>query len=218
MTTAITYENPHWDTVRDFARQDEYHAWDKGLFVGGYRRPEDLNANLRRHDLTSRYAWTITDPATVAFVAEHAGPRVVDPLAGTGYWAWLLSQHGTDVAASDLNPPDLVGENQWHRDGSVFVSVARADAVEAVTVLGDDRTLLLSWPPYDVPIGRKVLDAYRGARVVYIGEGSGGCCGDDDMWSELETNWSEVAEHKPVQWWGLHDWVTVYERKAVKPC
>lgn len=215
MTTAITYDNPYWDTVREHVHEEERHSWDRGPFVGGYRGDGDAKMYTRRGDLTSKYAWTITDPATVAFVAEHAGARVVDPLAGTGYWAWLLSQHGIDVAASDLNPPDLVGKNQWHRDGTVFVPVARAGAVEAVTVHGDDRTLLLSWPPYDDPIGRRVLDAYRGQRVVYIGEGAYGCCGDDAMWSALEADWTQVAEHRPVQWWGMHDWVTVYERKAV---
>jgi len=214
VTTAITYDNPYWDAVREAIHVEPEGYWDPGPKIGGIGRIGD---SLRRHDLTSRYAWTITDPDTVAFVVEHCGPRVIDPLAGTGYWAWLLSQHGIDVAASDINPPDST-DNTWHRDRQVFAPVAQADAVDAVTVLGDDRTLLLSWPPYDASIGRDVLDAFQGSRVVYIGEGSGGCCGDEAMWSALEgdwSDWSEVADHKPVQWFGLHDWVTVYERKAV---
>lgn len=215
MTTAITYDNPYWDAVRDHVHEEERHPWDRGPFVGGYRGDDGAKMYTRRHDLTSQYAWTITDPATVAFVTEHCGPSVIDPLAGTGYWAWLLAQHGLDVAASDINPPDGDG-NTWHREGNVFVPVVKADAVDAVTVHGDGRTLLLSWPPYDADIGHDVLKAYTGERVVYIGEGSGGCCGDEAMWSALESEWVEVVDHKPVQWFGLHDWVTVYERKAVE--
>jgi hypothetical protein len=205
----LAYRNPYWDTLADFARYEAYHPWDKGLFVGGYARDEDRNLNLRRRDLTSDYAWTITAPATVAFVAEHCGPRVIDPLAGSGYWAWLLAQHGADVAASDLNPPN-VAANNWHR-GGVWTTVAARDAVEAVRGSAG-RTLLLSWPPYDDPTGAKVIEAYAGDRIVYIGEGDSGCCGGDDMWELLRSGWHEVAEHRPVQWYGLHDWVTVYER------
>ena len=75
-----------------------------------------------------------------------------------------------------------------------------------------DRTLLLAWPPYDDPIGEKALTAYAGTRVIYIGEMDGGCCGDDAMFQRLATEWREVAEIRPVQWAGLHDWVTVYDR------
>lgn len=210
MNALTTYANPYWDAVRDAVHEEPEGYWDPGPKVGGIGRVEEFG---RRHDFTSRYSWSITDPATVAFVVEHLSARAVDPLAGNGYWAWLLGQQGIDVAASDLHPADGTG-NQWHREGSVYVPVVQADAVDAVTVHGADRTLLLSWPPYDDPIGYRVLDAYSGSRVVFIGEGTGGCCGDDAMWSLLETEWSGVADHKPVQWYGMHDWVTVYERKS----
>jgi hypothetical protein len=201
--------NPYWDAVSDKACMSERHSWDRGVMVGGDGHWEDYKG---RHDLTSRYAWTITDPATVAFVAEQAGLRIIDPLAGTGYWAWLLRQSGADVAASDLNPPD-VAKNTWHRESTVHTEIAQADAVDAVTVLGDDRTLLLAWPPYGDPIGAAVLAAYRGPRVVYIGEGEYGCCGGEDMWTAIGSGWAQVAEHRPVQWWGIHDYVTVYVRQ-----
>jgi hypothetical protein len=214
VTAPTTYANPYWDVLSEFAREQARHPWDQGMFVGGYDTPRDREAALSRHDLTSRFAWTVTDPDTVAFVVEHAGPRVIDPLAGSGYWAWLLRQHGADVAASDLNPPGENTKNQWHRGETTHTEVVAADAVDAVTVLGDDRVLLLSWPPYDDPIGANALAAYLGPRVIYIGEGESGCCGDDDMCSAIRTGWHEVAEHRPVQWYGMHDYVTVYERGA----
>lgn len=208
MTALTTYANPYWDAVSSLAHIERYHTWEEpARFIGGATRWRETAG---RHDLTSQYAWTITAPDTVDFVAEHAGTRVIDPLAGTGYWAHLLGQRGADVAASDLNPPNTA-KNLWHRAGEVFVPVAARDAVDAVEET--DRTLLLSWPPYDEPTGAAVLNAYRGDRVVYIGEGESGCCGTDEMWAALRSNWTEVAEHRPVQWYGLHDWVTVYDRK-----
>ncbi|GIE35938.1 hypothetical protein Ait01nite_089830 [Actinoplanes italicus] len=201
MSAPTTYANPYWDKVKDSVTIDH---WDKNPVVGGIGMLDKFTA---RHDLVSEYAWTITDPATVAFVVEHCGPQVVDPLAGSGYWAWLLGQHGIDVAASDLKP----GASQWHSHG-VHLPVVNEEGPIAVRATGPERTLLLSWPPYSDPIGARLVQVYRGDRIVYIGEGPYGCCGDDDMWERLESGWTEVASHRPVQWHGLRDWVTVYER------
>lgn len=212
MTAPATYANPYWDAVHDKVRIDQWASFHpSGPVVGGINH---MDESISRHEMVSRYAWTITSPETVAFVVEHAGIRVIDPIAGTGYWAFLLGQHGFDVAASDLDPPDIA-KNIYHREGVVYVPVAAADGSDAVTVQGDDRTLLLSWPPYDEPAGAAILAAYRGDRLIFIGEGTGGCCGDDRMWSLIESDWVEVAGHRPVQWWGLHDYVTVYERAGV---
>lgn len=200
--------NPYWDAVKDLVTTEDARSWEPGaLYVGGIHNWE---ATKDRFERTSEYAWTITSPESVAFVAEHAGPSVIDPMAGSGYWAYLLGQLGIDVQASDIKP----GDSQWHQTGT-WVDVASLDAVTAVSGAHPSRVLLLSWPPYDQAIGASVLAAFRGDRVVYIGEGEGGCCGDDAMFSLLEQQWTEVADHRPVQWYGLHDWITVYDRKAV---
>ncbi|MDT5258964.1 MAG: hypothetical protein QOD10_4044 [Mycobacterium sp.] len=39
-----------------------------------------------------------------------------------------------------------------------------------------------------------------------------GHTGDDELRRMLETDWTEVDSRRPVQWWGVHDRVTVYER------
>jgi hypothetical protein len=212
--TETTYANPYWDAVRDLVNVEKYHSWESpSRQIGGAARWREM---LGRHDLVDRYAWTITAPDTVAFVAEHVGPAVIDPLAGSGYWGHLLSQLGADVLCSDLNPPTgrPDAEQVWHSRSHPFCPVLAADAVDAVTVNGEGRTLLLSWPPYSDPTGARILDAYRGERFVFIGEGDYGCCGDDAMWSAILGGWHSVAEHRPVQWYGLHDYVTVYERGA----
>jgi hypothetical protein len=58
------------------------------------------------------------------------------------------------------------------------------------------------------------LTAYQARRVIYIGDGRGGATGDDRMHRILETQWAEVASRQPVQWWGQHDRMMVYERGA----
>ncbi|MGS2615108.1 hypothetical protein ACVCAH_11360 [Micromonospora sp. LZ34] len=146
-----------------------------------------------RSEYVKRYSWTITDPETVAFVAEHSGGRLVDPMAGTGYWAWQLTQAGVDVAAYDLNPPALHSSaNPWHRDTAAHFPVSMADAKDSAA-LHPDRALLLSWPPYEQSIGVETLGRYAGQRVIYIGEDWGGCCGDDGMFEAFERDWTKLA-------------------------
>jgi hypothetical protein len=210
--TLTLLDNPYWDVVKD-------HVNPKGSLwgtpeVGGLRIGDDPARWVReapsRRENVCRYSWSITDPETVAFVAEHSRGRLVDPMAGTGYWAWMLAQSGVDVVAYDLNPPAPGSEdNHWHRDAATHVTVHKADATD-VTALHADRTLMLSWPPYGFEALR-ILHAYDGDRLIYVG-----CCGDDAFFEELadERLWVEVAERVPVQWFGMHDVVTVYDRKA----
>jgi hypothetical protein len=135
----------------------------------------------------------------------------VDPLAGSGYWAYLMAQCGVDVIAADAAPPTFNQDhNRWHYHGQ-HITVHKANAFDTVCEAHPQRSLLLSWPPYDAPIGVEVLRAFRGDRVVYIGEGEGGCCGDDVMFELLAAEWVEVTDHRPVQWYGIHDWITVYD-------
>lgn len=206
--TGVAVANPYWDAVKD--RVNVSTGYWPGPTVEAWPLNEPVRV-LNRSDLTSRFAWSITDPDTVAFVAEHSRGRVIDPMAGTGYWAWLLGQHGVDVLAFDQQPPGH-GVNDFHREGNTFATVQLGEAAQTVAQHGAGRTLLLSWPPYGSAVGHNTLAAYPGDRVIYIGEGESGCCGDDNMFALFASGWTEVAATRPVQWGGIHDFVTVYER------
>jgi hypothetical protein len=162
-----------------------------------------------RQSLVRKYCWTIPDPDTVAFVAKHAQGGLVDSMAGTDYWAYLLAQVGVDVVCYDLNPGTALVTNGWHGE-DLYAEVRAKDGAEAVA-LHPDRTLFLSWPPFAQDVGTRILRAYQGKRVICIGEEEGHT-GDEKLRLTLETDWTEVDSHQPVQWWGVHDRVSVYER------
>lgn len=205
-----TLDNPYWDAVKAHVQPAQY-PWEHGLQVGGIRNPD---AWMQRRDLVNRYSWTITDPATVAFVATYAGPKLIDPMAGTGYWAYLLRQLGIRALAWDQEPPNMI-ENTFHKAGITHCRVGASSGTASVARNGAGRTLLLSWPPYNTPDGADVLAAYPGDRVIYIGEGNGGCTGDDRMHDMLGEHWTEVATHQPVRYFGIRDYVTVYDRQPL---
>lgn len=151
---------------------------------------EYLAARVRRDRLAAEYAWAIPTESVVRKLAELS--PICDLGCGTGYWAKLLRDVGAEVLAVDANPP-LEGENHWHRrEAGIlrqptalqhFVDVVKGDA--ATFDVPSEQTLMLCWPPYDDSMAQRALALYRGARVVYIGEGAGGCTGDDGFHAAL---------------------------------
>lgn len=189
-------DNPFWDALRANTTIPEDATSLDWTTVGPLKA-----LPAYREFCSFRYAMTISDPATVAFVTSYATGPVIDPLAGSGYWGYLLRQAGIDVAASDARPP----KQPW-------MPVARGGSVAAVRE-HPARILVLSWPPYEAPIGVRTLRAYRGSRVIYLGEGWGGCCGTDGLFDLLDAEWTETAAHTPIQWPRSHDRVIVYDRR-----
>ncbi|MHA7648694.1 hypothetical protein ACX9NE_00985 [Mycobacterium sp. ML4] len=49
-------------------------------------------------------------------MARYAEGGLVDPMAGTGYWAYLLAQVGVDLVCYDANPGTALTTNGWHGD------------------------------------------------------------------------------------------------------
>lgn len=205
-------ENPYWDAVKEHIQPSYRATWHPDcadmLEVNPYPRGD----GPRRHDYVSTYAWTIPDPDSVQFVLAHCGERVIDPLAGSGYWAWLLRSAGIRVDASDLKPPNL-GGNGWHPGAYVWTNVGQADARTLPWDDITDRTLLLSWPPYGADLGEQVARSFRGQRLIYIGESEGASCGTDEMFDYFDEAFNLAAERTPVQWSGMYDEIRIYDRK-----
>jgi len=170
-------------------------------------------------DLRRLYGWAVPSDAALAKIAECSPGGVVDIGAGGGYWAMLLQQRGVDVIAYDPEPPPCV--SSWHA-GKAWTAVHRGD--HRMAAEHPNRTLLLCWPSYDEPWAAEAVDCYQGDTVVYVGEGAGGCTGDDrlhELFGEgLDDDASTSALFHRVddvavpQWEGLHDRLTVYRRRS----
>lgn len=207
--TEKTTINPYWDEIKSFVRKGDYRSSNEVPYEQWEKRAPCYR----------KYAYAIPDPDSLAFVAKHLGPRAIEIGAGTGYWAWMLSQMGIDILAFDRTPPDKVPNGYFTpRDEKkpktlvkTWFEVATGE-VDALT-LHPDRTLFLCWPPYGDSLADECLQAYQGNRFVFIGECGGGCTGDDAFFERLGKEWEEVASHAIVQWSCINDYIAVYERK-----
>jgi hypothetical protein len=119
--------------------------------VVGYFSPdrtveENMARSPNRVRLVRKYCWAVPDPDTVAFVATHVRGGLVDPIAGTGYWAYLLAQVGVDVVCYDLNPGAALLTNGWHGE-DLYAEVCAKDCAEAAA-LHPDRTCSFRGRPW----------------------------------------------------------------------
>lgn len=159
-----------------------------------------------REHFVRKYSWAIPDEHAVRAIAKLS--PIVEVGAGTGYWAWLLRQAGADVVATDLVLAKQVSRRRW-----TDIEPATGEMAAAAY---PHRTLMLCWPTYQATWSYEALVAYQGRRVVYVGEGDGGCTGCEKFHGELEQGWRQIGSIPLPQWEGIHDYVRVFKRRRVR--
>jgi hypothetical protein len=198
---------------------------------------KDFSLLTAREEATKRWAWAIPNNRVLDIIASYS--PLVEIGAGTGYWAERLAKRGANIICYDAFPPDgtLIPDeevaklrpnmspferfNAYHNGAICYYPVHRggpekagAFRMPARGVLpSSDRNLFLCWPPYSSLMGAQCLVHHAGEYVLYIGEGDGGCTGEEAFHRILERFYDEVDAHAIPQWDGIHDALFVYRRK-----
>jgi hypothetical protein len=168
-----------------------------------------IEAMGARNALCQEYSWAIPNRKAIKTIVSYS--PIVEVGAGRGYWAKLIAEAGGDILPFDLKPPTRPDRNDWHSQAGTFMPVKPSGP--SVAARYPDHTLMLCWPPYSKEMAFHAIELYRGKHIIYIGEGNGGCTGDDQFHSTLEQEFEEVAFVEIPQWPGMHDSLRVYERK-----
>jgi hypothetical protein len=164
-----------------------------------------------REDFRSGVSWHVPTQFLIELMARYS--PLVSVGCGFAYTESLAIEQGVDVIPTDLSPNIT---NQWCRKGKFFCEVEEADSVFAVNKY-KDRNVFMAWPPYDTSMAYDTaLAMYPGQYLIYIGEGYGGCNGDDLFFEYLNDQFEEVDNLTIPQWFGLHDYCTVYRKKSKK--
>lgn len=169
-----------------------------------------LTQTRSRDEAIHKYGFGVPDHAALMRIKNASPNGVIEIGAGTGYWAKLLQKLGVAVEAYD----NYTGK---YRHGFVHGSqtiVHRRTHRQALSSMAHrDKTLLLVWPDYDVEWPAEALELYKGDTVAYVGEGDGGCTGNDRFHTLIHDGW-EGDVHDLPQWWGVHDDLYILKRKA----
>jgi hypothetical protein len=162
-----------------------------------------------REICVQKYTWAIPNKAAIKMLVKHS--PIVEIGAGTGYWAALVKDAGGDIVAFDAHPPHIDSDkNQYHPNQAMFFPVKRG--FESAAAKHSDRSLFLCWPPYNSQMAHRSLQLYTGQTVIFVGEGNGGCTGDEDFFHLLESEFTLEKEVSIPQWSGIHDRMMLYSR------
>lgn len=171
-----------------------------------------------RRDHVARYAWAVPNAEAIEAIKALDLP-VLEVGAGTGYWAWMLDEAGVRVAAYDECPPHLAINAYFTKDSPVYFDVRFGEANDVVRswslasdLSGKPYALMLVWPDYNERFAYDALRLYNGDTFIYVGEGSGGCTGDDAFHDLLREKWTEQVEIDIPQWGGMNDYMTIYRK------
>jgi hypothetical protein len=157
-----------------------------------------------RFALTNHFSWAVPNQEAIDYLVSQS--PIIEMGAGTGYWSKLISDLGGEVIAFDESPYDNDWcKNQWYE----------ITKINSIDILANypNHTLFLCWPPYDTPFAYNCLKAYRGNKLIFVGEGCGGCTGDDNFFYLLEEEWKEQHSIYIPQWFGMRDYLVSYKRK-----
>lgn len=161
-----------------------------------------------REKLVVKYAWAVPNASALKKLIEFS--PIVEIGAGTGYWAALANSMGANVVPFDCAPPDRE-HNHW-RHNKTYTKIYKGGP-DTLRLFSKKFNLFLCWPPYDDGMAGECLKNFKGSFLIYIGEGQGGCTGDDFFHNLLSKNWEEKEEIKTPQYSGMHDCMRIFARK-----
>lgn len=176
---------------------------------------EALEGWRMRAEVTKTKSWAVPDDEAIRILVKYS--PLIEIGAGLGYWAALIEDAGGDIRAYDRAPVWTSIRNNHIRltpetmGGYTRVWVGGPEKLRCK--VNEGRTLFLCWPPYSSPMAANCL-VHLPARVIYVGEGPGGCNADDRFFELLEGYYTLTFAHVIPQWEGIHDELYVYERKT----
>ena len=177
-----------------------------------FARKMDARASLHmaRHAWIERFGFAIPCAEALDLIASHT--PLVEVGAGTGFWAALLACRGADVIATDVGRGVSYAGDDDRWIGR-FHPVEFMEASHAVRS-NPGRNLLSIWPSYNENwIAKAATHLHPGRRFILIGEGEGGCTGDDALFELLDRNFEMETHIRIPVFPGMHDRLSVYLKK-----
>jgi hypothetical protein len=229
------FERADWRVLGDWDRENNpsYVAWydcvvDKKLpkdmkltpweveYLKTARSRMTTGFMVRDHCI-SEFSFAVPDEYSLDRISAHSPHGLIEIGPGTGYWSWLLRKKGVwPILSCDVGPLKERGsryrggfKNEW-----TYVRHTPHDKTpELLNPKG--MSLFMCWPDMDSwPV--EALRLYTGDKLIYIGEGSGGCTADDAFFDELDKNWKEADWYYLPSWDGIHDELHFYKRDPNK--
>lgn len=170
--------------------------------------------SLLRKEYNQKFGFFLISEDFLNVSSEHfVNKKICEVGAGTGF----LSKCFLDRKL-DITPIDLKVKNNNYGFSQTFTDILEVNAIDYLKEKSTHYdTILMSWPNYDNDFAFNVLQQMnKGQELIYIGEGYGGCTGNDafhELLQEkcsLDKNITNKFSSSSYSWPGIHDRVYVY--------
>lgn len=192
----------YWD---DFFKRGGWYSENLSDFMKGW--------NKRERHIPIRGFVILTKETLAALTDILTGHNTLDLGAGTGYMMYHLRKNNICVDGV----VDKKGRYKFKRN-HMTKRIITANYLELDISKYD--AFIFSWPDYQSDAPKKFLDRMKsGDKLVYQGEGEGGCCADYDFFETLDSDFVELhgetyaLNKHHVQFEGIHDRWSVYVKR-----
>ena len=147
--------------------------------------------------------------------------RVLEVGAGTGFLAKNLQDKGINLIPVDNSINDMEINENSYGFRKTFTNIVETDAKNYLkeNLIKFD-TILMVWPPLGESLSSDIFKEMNpGQKLIYIGEGSGGCTGNDEFFQILkysatqEIDLSKKANKNFVSFPLIKDKVYIYTKE-----
>ncbi len=169
-------------------------------------------SNFDRQTFVAKNGFVYPQPDLLQYIAGQ-GP-IVSVGAGSGRLERCLADapYHCDIKATD---PYTRNSHYAFKSAEHF-PIRKMRATTAIRK-HPTRTVLMSWPCYTRTWCEDALHAmHPGQRIIYIGEGHGGCTATDKFHDMLDDPklFKHISHHYYPQFYGLHDTANTYKRRS----
>ncbi len=163
----------------------------------------------KRDYFTKEYGWSVPSSEAVEKIKDFVGgDSVLEIGSGYGMWAKIMQEAGISVT-----PTDYYEKRQgWVPSKKSFTDVEDVEAVQALNKYGGYNVLMMVWPPYADPMASDAIKSFAGSKLIFVGEGNGGCTANDDFFEILDRDWVERDYIEIPRWVGICDSLRLFER------
>ncbi len=170
--------------------------------------------NYFREEYIKEYGFFIITNNFISTMKEHfLTDTILEVGAGSGFLSHCLQKEGINITPTDKR---ITKNNYGFR--KTYTDIIEADSVVFLKNNPEYNTVLMSWPNYDTDFADNILKNMNvGQKLIYIGEGYGGCTANDNFFERLELkavldeNLTNKFKESNFSWFGIHDKIKIYK-------
>jgi hypothetical protein len=179
-----------------------------------------MNFYVDRYEFIRLGSFALISKSWVKKLANFLnGKKCLEIMAGQGILAKGLASFGVDIIATDDFSwkwgQTRTSEGRSLADEDLWFPVENLTCLQAIEKYAKEIDYLICcWPYMDPSMNEALLEMRKinpSCKLIYIGEGTGGCTANDDFFENANFIRTEetfnIAANEFQSWWGINDFL-----------